>query len=84
MQFSRTRFIMCISPQLGGSGDPSNLTALGVKVAMESALDATAKSALAGKTVAIQVVVHCFVFQPTTNVGCRVWVRWAALWSHIS
>lgn len=46
---------MGISPHLGGSGSPSTATALGVKVAMESALNAVASTSLEGKTVAIQV-----------------------------
>jgi glutamate dehydrogenase/leucine dehydrogenase len=55
VQFSKTRFTTCISPRLGGSGNPSVPTALGVKVAMDSALNIVSQTTLEGKTVAIQV-----------------------------
>ena len=37
--FSRSRFTTCISPTLGGSGNPSVPTAAGVAMAMEAALE---------------------------------------------
>jgi glutamate dehydrogenase/leucine dehydrogenase len=58
--FSKTRFTTCISPSLGGSGNPSVPTALGVKVSMEGALHAlhgmqqVASPSLEGKVVAVQ------------------------------
>jgi leucine dehydrogenase len=54
MVFRRTRFTTCISPQLGGSGSPSNPTAMGVRAAMEGALFQLDGSTLEGKTVAVQ------------------------------
>jgi len=53
--FSRSRFVIGISPSLGGCGNPSMWTALGVKVAMDSALNTLAQTTLERKTVAIQV-----------------------------
>lgn len=58
--FSKSRFITCISSEYGGSGNPSIPTALGVKVAMESALDHVhgasnhSTSPLQDKVVAVQ------------------------------
>ena len=37
--FSATRFITCIPRYMGGSGNPSAMTALGVVRGMEAALD---------------------------------------------
>eukprot|EP00742_Colponemidia_sp_Colp-10_P006406 GILJ01006864.1.p1 GENE.GILJ01006864.1~~GILJ01006864.1.p1 ORF type:complete len:396 (+),score=51.31 GILJ01006864.1:337-1524(+) len=52
--FSRTRFMTCISPSLGGSGNPSITTAEGVVCAMESALSHLAMGDLRGKKVVMQ------------------------------
>jgi leucine dehydrogenase len=53
--FSKTRFMTCISPGLGGSGNPSVPTAAGVVTAMEGAVDALGLgSSLKGLKVAIQ------------------------------
>ncbi|MFQ5648671.1 MAG: Glu/Leu/Phe/Val dehydrogenase dimerization domain-containing protein [bacterium] len=52
--FSTTRFTTCIPPALGGSGNPSVPTALGVVRGMEAALEFTGRGTLAGKTVAVQ------------------------------
>jgi leucine dehydrogenase len=52
--YSRTRFTTCIPPELGGSGNPSVPTALGVVRGMEAALEHLGEGTLAGKTVAIQ------------------------------
>ena len=49
-----TRFTTCVPPTLGGSGNPSILTARGVVVAMEAALQWLDRGDLAGKTVAMQ------------------------------
>lgn len=49
-----TRFATCVSESVGGSGNPSGLTAAGVVVAMEAALDLLGRGSLAGKRVAIQ------------------------------
>ena len=63
--FSRSRFTTCISPELGGSGNPSVPTAAGVAMAMEGAVAFQLEKAglplpqgdlLAGKTVAVQGV----------------------------
>lgn len=52
--FHSTRFATCIPPAVGGSGNPSVVTARGVVVAMEAALDHLGLGALAGKRVAIE------------------------------
>jgi glutamate dehydrogenase/leucine dehydrogenase len=52
--FSMTRHTTCIPEQLGGSGNPSVLTATGVVVAMEAALDHLGMGTLEGKTVVMQ------------------------------
>ncbi len=60
--FSTTRHTTCIPPALGGSGNPSILTARGVVVAMEATLAHGGNESLAGKFVAMQgagnVAVH--------------------------
>ena len=60
--FSMTRHTTCIPPGLGGSGNPGVLTARGVVVAMEAALEHLGKGDLSGKTIAMQgignVAVH--------------------------
>jgi len=56
--FSRTRFTTCIPPELGGSGNPSAPTALGVVRGMEAALAHRGMGDLEGKTVAIQGLGH--------------------------
>jgi glutamate dehydrogenase/leucine dehydrogenase len=56
--FSRTRFTTCIPPSLGGSGNPSVPTALGVVRGMEAALAFLGMGGLEGKTVAIQGLGH--------------------------
>jgi glutamate dehydrogenase/leucine dehydrogenase len=52
--FTMTRHTTCIPESLGGSGNPSILTATGVVVAMEAALDHLGKGSLEGKTVVMQ------------------------------
>ncbi|HEY3360198.1 MAG TPA: Glu/Leu/Phe/Val dehydrogenase dimerization domain-containing protein [Polyangia bacterium] len=52
--YSRTRFTTCIPQRLGGSGNPSVPTALGVVRAMEAALQHLGLGGLAGKTIAMQ------------------------------
>lgn len=52
--FSTTRHTTCIPPTVGGSGNPSGPTALGVVSAMEAALDVRDMGTLEGKTVAMQ------------------------------
>jgi len=56
--FTRTRFITCIPPVLGGSGSPSIHTARGVVRGMEAALAHLGRGGLAGKTVTIQGLGH--------------------------
>ncbi len=58
--FTGTRFVTCIPPAVGGSGNPSPATAKGVVCAMEGALDHLALGTLAGKKI---------VLQGTGNVG---------------
>ncbi|MEO1366897.1 MAG: Glu/Leu/Phe/Val dehydrogenase dimerization domain-containing protein, partial [Acidobacteriota bacterium] len=52
--FTTTRHVTCVPPAVGGSGNPSPLTARGVVVAMEAALHHLGRGELAGKTVAVQ------------------------------
>lgn len=52
--FSKTRFITCIPPELGGSGNPSVPTATGVLRGMEAALAFADGGTIAGRTVAVQ------------------------------
>ena len=53
--FRNTRYTTCISPFMGGSGSPAHPTAMGLKVAMEAALNSTEGSpSLEGKVVAVQ------------------------------
>eukprot|EP00002_Diphylleia_rotans_P032685 TRINITY_DN687_c0_g3_i1.p1 TRINITY_DN687_c0_g3~~TRINITY_DN687_c0_g3_i1.p1 ORF type:complete len:464 (+),score=114.96 TRINITY_DN687_c0_g3_i1:111-1502(+) len=52
--YHSTRFTTCIPPELGGSGNPSHPTAIGVVCAMEGALDHLGLASLEGKTVALQ------------------------------
>lgn len=52
--FSTTRHTTCIPPAVGGSGNPSGPTALGVVSAMEAALDVRGLGTLEGKTIAMQ------------------------------
>jgi glutamate dehydrogenase/leucine dehydrogenase len=52
--FTTTRFVTCIPPSVGGSGNPSVATARGVVCAMEGALDFLGRGTLAGKRVAMQ------------------------------
>jgi glutamate dehydrogenase/leucine dehydrogenase len=52
--FRTTRFVTCIAPEFGGSGNPSAMTAAGVVCAMEAALDFMGIGELAGKKIALQ------------------------------
>ncbi|HVU01803.1 MAG TPA: Glu/Leu/Phe/Val dehydrogenase dimerization domain-containing protein [Polyangiaceae bacterium] len=52
--FGTTRFTTCIPESVGGSGNPSPATAVGVVCAMEGALDHLGLGTLAGKTIAMQ------------------------------
>jgi glutamate dehydrogenase/leucine dehydrogenase len=52
--FSATRFVTCIPPAFGGSGNPSPATARGVVCAMEGALDHRGEGPLAGKRIVMQ------------------------------
>lgn len=52
-EFCFYRFTTCISPKLGGSGNPSVPTALGVTMAMEAAMDSL-NSSLQGASIAVQ------------------------------
>jgi leucine dehydrogenase len=56
--FSRTRFTTCIPEAVGGSGNPSTPTALGVVRGMEAALAHRGLGSLAEKTIAIQGLGH--------------------------
>jgi glutamate dehydrogenase/leucine dehydrogenase len=52
--FSTTRYTTCIPLAFGGSGNPSILTATGVVIAMEAALEQLGLDTLEDKTVAMQ------------------------------
>ncbi|MBW2737113.1 MAG: Glu/Leu/Phe/Val dehydrogenase, partial [Deltaproteobacteria bacterium] len=52
--FTTSRHTTCIPNSMGGSGNPSALTATGVVVGMEAALHHLGLGTLAGKTVAMQ------------------------------
>ena len=52
--FETTRYTTCIPQEFGGSGNPSILTATGVVVAMEAALEHLGLGSLEGKTIALQ------------------------------
>jgi glutamate dehydrogenase/leucine dehydrogenase len=52
--FARSRFVTCLPPELGGSGNPSPATARGVAAAMEAALGVLGRPGLAGQRVALQ------------------------------
>lgn len=52
--FTTTRHTTCIPPELGGSGNPSRLTATGVVAAMDAVLHHLGRGDLQGKTVAMQ------------------------------
>ncbi|HEX7670957.1 MAG TPA: Glu/Leu/Phe/Val dehydrogenase dimerization domain-containing protein, partial [Polyangiaceae bacterium] len=54
--FRTSRFVTCIPPEVGGSGNPSPATAKGVVCAMEAALDHLGLGSLGGKRVAMQGV----------------------------
>lgn len=56
--FSQTRFTTCIPGELGGSGNPSVPTALGVVRGMEAALAHRGMGTLEGKTVAVMGLGH--------------------------
>eukprot|EP00736_Rhodelphis_marinus_P001985 Rmarinus@m.22041 len=67
--FSRTRYTTCISPALGGSGNPSIQTARGVVSSMEGALEFIGAGSLEGKTVAMQ---GSFEYASVSGDGCYV------------
>lgn len=52
--FGRTRFVTCVPPEQGGSGNPSRMTAHGVVCAMEGALAELGRGELTGKRVVMQ------------------------------
>jgi glutamate dehydrogenase/leucine dehydrogenase len=52
--FAKTRYTTCISPRLGGSGNPSVPTAHGIVAAMEGALHFAGMGNLEGKVVGVQ------------------------------
>jgi len=54
--FRTTRFVTCVPPAVGGSGNPSFTTAKGVVCAMEGALHTLGKGTLEGRRVAMQGV----------------------------
>lgn len=52
--FETTRFVTCVPPAVGGSGNPSPATARGVVCAMEGALDFLSMGTLSKKRVVMQ------------------------------
>jgi len=55
---THTRFATCVPPEIGGSGNPSAMTALGVVEAMEAALEHYGMGSLVDKNVAMQGAGH--------------------------
>ncbi|KAG1653298.1 Leucine dehydrogenase [Nymphon striatum] len=51
---SRTRFVNCVSDDMGGSGNPAIVTGKGVIMAMEAALDHLNLGPIEGKRIAVQ------------------------------
>jgi len=70
--FETTRFVTCVAPEVGGSGNPSAATAKGVVCAMEGALDHLGRGDLRGKTVAMQGAgnVAGFMIDELVQRGC--------------
>lgn len=60
--YRATRYTTCIPPRLGGSGNPSAPTAMGVVAGIEAGLEHAGLGTLAGRTVAVQGLGH--VAQP--------------------
>jgi len=56
--FTQTRFTTCIPASVGGSGNPSSATALGVVCGMEAAVEFLNMGSIEGKTIAIQGMGH--------------------------
>eukprot|EP00510_Aplanochytrium_minuta_P002566 CAMPEP_0184008458 /NCGR_PEP_ID=MMETSP0954-20121128/1987_1 /TAXON_ID=627963 /ORGANISM="Aplanochytrium sp, Strain PBS07" /LENGTH=431 /DNA_ID=CAMNT_0026287575 /DNA_START=57 /DNA_END=1349 /DNA_ORIENTATION=- len=54
--YQRSRYLTCISPSLGGSGNPSVPTAMGIVCAMEGVLSFLEMGTLEGKRIAVQGV----------------------------
>lgn len=52
--FTSSRFTTCVPPELGGSGNPSPMTAMGVVCAMEAAWEHLGNGSLAGCRVVMQ------------------------------
>jgi glutamate dehydrogenase/leucine dehydrogenase len=52
--YRHTRFATCVPCEVGGSGNPSDMTAAGVVCAIRAALDFTGAGPLAGKRIAMQ------------------------------
>ncbi|MCG8592063.1 MAG: hypothetical protein MJE66_22430 [Proteobacteria bacterium] len=52
--YRHTRFATCVPTEVGGSGNPSFMTAAGVACAMEAGLDFLGEGGLTDKTVAMQ------------------------------
>jgi glutamate dehydrogenase/leucine dehydrogenase len=70
--FETTRFVTCVAPEVGGSGNPSEATAKGVVCAMEGALDHLGRGDLRGKKVAMQGAgnVASFMIDELVKRGC--------------
>jgi leucine dehydrogenase len=60
--YKTTRFVTCVPPSVGGSGNPSGPTARGVVAGMEAALAWLKMGDIKGKTIAMQGLGH--VAQP--------------------
>jgi glutamate dehydrogenase/leucine dehydrogenase len=56
--FRATRFVTCAPLEVGGSGNPSQMTAAGVVRAMEAALEFRGRGGLVGKKVVLQGTGH--------------------------
>ena len=56
--YRHTRFVTCVPPEAGGSGNPSIMTAAGVLRAMEAALAFLGEDGVRGKRIAMQGAGH--------------------------
>ena len=67
--FATTRHTTCVPPSVGGSGNPSGPTALGVVAAMEAALDVSGGGTLEGKRIAMQGAGNVATFMMKALLG---------------
>jgi leucine dehydrogenase len=72
-----TKYVSGLSEKIGGSGDPSPVTALGVYVGMKAAIkELTGSDSLAGKSVLVQGVGHVgqYVCEHLFKEGAKIYI----------